>query len=383
MVRVARVCAILLLVVAATSFAATRPPRNLQLVRGHWTPYNPPDPATFPAGTKYHIIQRGDTLWDLAQTFYGNAYLWPQLWEANTYITDAHWIYPGDPLVILGETVTGAVVTETGVGVGTGEAGTGVGEEGMEGEEGLTAGMRPVSAPIPLAAEADIFCWGYLGHPEEPMPNYIHAFEDTELKYEQRSQKQETGVATGDIVFINGGTSTGIMPGETYLVVKPAELVHHPESNRLVGRHYDYRGQIRILCATAEEATGLIVQACSDIHINDRLKPMPQLPIPLSRLTELAGVCTPPSGRQTGHIVNAKDYHHVLGEGSIVEIDLGREDLVEPGTFLTVFRDARDANRDRQHLGEIAVLTAEGGTATGRIVQMRYSMRVGDQVEIK
>ncbi|HEY5610375.1 MAG TPA: LysM peptidoglycan-binding domain-containing protein, partial [Thermoanaerobaculia bacterium] len=102
MVRVLR-CGIpvLLLVVAlplvAQPQSSSTPPRELHLVGDHWTPYNPPDPATFPPGSKVHIIEKGDTLWDLAAKYYGNAYLWPQLWEANTYITDAHWIYPGDP----------------------------------------------------------------------------------------------------------------------------------------------------------------------------------------------------------------------------------------------------------------------------------------------
>jgi hypothetical protein len=375
---VRRLISILLVVVAATAIAATRPPRDLHLVRGHWTPYNPPDPATFPPGSKVHIIVRGDTLWDLARTYYGNPYLWPQLWETNTYITDAHWIYPGDPLLIQGEGTTGGVSTETGVGgIGTG-TGTGMGE----GEEGLAAEMRPVSPPIPLGTEFDVFCWGYLGHPDESMPNRVLAFEDVELKFVEGAEKHDTGVGEGEVVYLAGGTSTGLMPGETYLVIKAAEMVHHPKSGDLIGRHYDYRGQIRVLCATENHATGVVVQSCSDIHVGDRLKPLPQLPIPLARMTELAGACTPPSGRSNGFIVNAKDYRFTLGEGAVVEVDLGRDDLVEPGTFLTVYRDPTRDN-PRQNLGEIAVLTSEGRTATGRIIQMRYTMRVGDRVEIK
>src|SRR3546814_822269 len=78
--------------------AADRPPQRLHLVGDHWTAWDPP--TSYPEGTQVNIIERGDTLWDLAGRFLGNPYLLPQLWENNQYILDAHWIYPGDPLAV-------------------------------------------------------------------------------------------------------------------------------------------------------------------------------------------------------------------------------------------------------------------------------------------
>ncbi len=53
-----------------------------------------------PEGAKVHTVVPGDTFWALAATNLGNPYLWPQIWEKNQYVLDAHWIYPGDPLVL-------------------------------------------------------------------------------------------------------------------------------------------------------------------------------------------------------------------------------------------------------------------------------------------
>jgi hypothetical protein len=50
------------------------------------------------AGGDAYIIQPGDTLWDISTRFLGDAYAWPQLWSVNEYITNPHWIYPGNKI---------------------------------------------------------------------------------------------------------------------------------------------------------------------------------------------------------------------------------------------------------------------------------------------
>lgn len=47
-------------------------------------------------GQDYYLIQPGDTLWDISERFLGAADQWPGLWSLNEYITNPHWIYPGN-----------------------------------------------------------------------------------------------------------------------------------------------------------------------------------------------------------------------------------------------------------------------------------------------
>lgn len=44
----------------------------------------------------YYVIQPGDTLWSISTRFLNDPYAWPQLWSLNEYITNPHWIYPGN-----------------------------------------------------------------------------------------------------------------------------------------------------------------------------------------------------------------------------------------------------------------------------------------------
>ena len=43
-----------------------------------------------------HIVQKGDTLWDICAFYYGDSELWPQLWTLNPFVTNPHLLKKGD-----------------------------------------------------------------------------------------------------------------------------------------------------------------------------------------------------------------------------------------------------------------------------------------------
>ncbi|HXK16909.1 MAG TPA: LysM domain-containing protein, partial [Polyangiaceae bacterium] len=45
-----------------------------------------------------HVVRKGDTLWDLCDSYYANPWGWPKVWSYNPQIVNPHWIYPGDQI---------------------------------------------------------------------------------------------------------------------------------------------------------------------------------------------------------------------------------------------------------------------------------------------
>lgn len=347
---------------SANSATVAPPPQPLHMVGDHWTPYDPP--SEFPEGSTVHVVLRGDTLWDLAQQYLQDPYLWPQIWERNPYIKDSHWIYPGDPVVIdlaVQEAEPEEVPEEV---------------EAPEVPEPESAPTEEVDtrAPYPLGTSADVYCFARLFKDESIFTLSISSAE----------QMQYQGHFTeGDIVYLDGGSAQGLQAGDRFFVFHRVREVFHPASKVSMGILYTQVGQIKILCAQENTSIAKIGLSCDNISIGDVLLPFRPIPVPLVLKPEMTDRCDEPSGNATGTIVYNREDIIGATAGITVMIDLSEAEGAYPGQFATVFRDNPVEGMPRLIVGEMGILTTEDGYSTGVITRGWAPVEIGDRIELQ
>ena len=336
-------------------------------VTPHWSKYKYPE--SVPEGASYYIVVKGDTLWDIAKRFLGNPYLWPQIWDQNRYVTDAHWIYPGDPLILPKVALIAERAGEAGA-EGLGEPGL---EEGLPGEAG--AGAAAGSALFPITEEATIQCAPYILQSHEDESLYVIGSEHGAGK---------VSLADRDILYLSKGSNAGVRAGDLYTLGHVAYEVRHPRTGSKLGLKLDVTGWVRVILVEENTASAVVEQSCADIHAGDYLKAFERVSVPLALRRPPADRLTPPSGKSQGYVIDIADDAVIAGTGHVVMIDLGSEDGLAPGNLLTVYRIVYPSvPTSRNVLGEIAVLTVRERSATAKVMFSNDAISPGDRVEVR
>jgi LysM repeat protein len=339
----------------------------------HWTK-NTSFPTAIPEGAAYYVVVRGDTLWDIAGRYLKTPYLWPQIWDQNKYITDAHWIYPGDPIVL----PKLAVVAEQAGQAPAPGGPEGVTEEGAPGVAGAAteAGAAGAGAALaPVTEELSLQCAQYVVQNREDESLHL-------LGSELGGDK--VALSERDIVYLSKGANAGIKAGDLYTLHHVAYSVRHPVSGKKLGTKIETTGWVKVILVQDDTACAVIEQACLDIHAGDYLKPFEKVNVPMVVRRAPAECCAPANGKIARHVVDLQDDATIAGAGQFVTIDAGTDDGVTPGNVFAVYRILYPSvPTPRDAVGEATVVSVREKTATAKVTYSRREVMIGDQVELR
>ena len=281
----------------------------------------PPSPVLNPRHPETYVVQRGDTLWDIASMFLRDPWYWPEIWQINPQVANPHLIFPGDILSL--------AYLDDGRPVVNLERGPQV-AQGGGGFERLSPRVR--SEPL----EEAIFTIPYetiAAFLSRPRVIDKDALDD--LPYIV-AHREGLMASSGRDVYVRGVDET---VGTVFNVVEQGEELIDPDTNDVLGYQGIYVGQGRI-DRTGDPSTLRMIESVREAVVGNFLMEEEDI-IPLNFLPR------PPDTEIDGRIISVLDGASLIGEYEVVVINRGSQEGLEPGHVLRVWQTGRTI-RDTQ-----------------------------------
>ena len=296
---------------------------------------------------------------------------------------------------------------------------------------GAASAQSSARTRTPVARESESACGGFIEQtPQAASGQLVGGYEETERH----------SFAQGDFVYIDAGAQGGVREGQEFTVVRPRGRFSSKFSMKgTLGVYTQEVGRLRVVRVRDRSSVAQVTRACSDLLLGDMLRPYAMREVPPTRAEGSLDRFAEPTGKQTGRIVLARDGRESVSRDDVVFIDLGAEDNIKVGDYLTVFRPKGHGTivRDREEItansrrgyesnelrggtfsnqaqrvsnvdgpksgstvksptikrrrppvprkvvGEIVVLRVEGRTATAVVTRVAQEIHTGDAVELQ
>ena len=286
-----------------------------------------------------YIVKRGDTLWDIASKFLTDPWRWPEIWRGNRdQVKDPHWIYPGDVLVL--DRTTGTVskrgsVSVSGGGESSAGAASGAGVTttggGIPGTVKLSPSIRSSVIAVPVPVLPANVIEPYLSRPLVLDARVVEGkIQEAEaLKTAPRivgAPDDRYILSSGDKAYVQG------LKGEEidWDVFRPGDPLIDPESGDILGLEAVFLGKARVT-RRGEPAMVQFRAVKQEIQRGDRLMVADRSPVTNFVLKR-------PDSEVKGRLMTVYGSVGSGGQYSIVTVNKGRRDGLEPGNVLALFR---------------------------------------------
>lgn len=315
-----------------------------------------------------YLIVSGDNLWDICQQFLGNPYEWPKLWSFNQYITNPHYIYPGDRIVFQPGTET--TVPKMEVAKDT---------PAVEDEELPIEEEQPVKKKEKKTVAKR-------SEPKEIKLMLKNLSFITKKELDAAGTITHSGeakkiLAAGDSVYLKFKKNQNVKVGDKFVVFDKIDKVRHPKGGKFLGYQIYRKATIEILSIHDNVIAALITDAEMPVERTDKVIPYSN---PYIRLVPKEA-----NKEMKGYIVGSEPEHHIIGTNEFAFVDLGEQKGLKSGDILYVVRrgDGLDNSQDRNLpyviVGRLLVVKVKDRTSTVWVMDSNKELEIGDTVKTK
>jgi len=256
-----------------------------------------------PAHPDRYVVKRGDTLWDIAERFLRDPWLWPEVWHINPQIENPHLIYPGDVISLVYVDGKPRLVLQRGR---------------------PTVKLSPRARPRPLDEAIPTIPLDAIG-PFLSRPRVLDEAAYEHAPYIVSSADEHLIAGAGDRVYVRG-----LSGGRgRYTVLRRGELYRDPDTGEVLGLEAIHVADAR-LQRRGDPAVLVLVSSSREAVVGDRV-----LPVEEDRYTDRF-LPRAPERRVEGRIISVLDGVSRIGQYHTVVLDKGSRDGLETGHVLLV-----------------------------------------------
>ncbi len=320
-----------------------------------------------------YVVVKGDTLWDISGRFLQKPWRWPEIWELNReQIRNPHLIYPGDVVILDRSGTSPRLRLARQVGAGSSAAGEGANlpTERMQPRARATALARE---PVPTIRSSDI----------EAFLNRPLVVDEKGLQDHPRivgAQEGRVHIGRGELAYARGIADGSVRDWHVYRSARP---LLDPDTRQPIAWEAMFVGTARLEQA-GDPATLRILASNEEIGAGDRL-------MPAERTLPTNYVPRPPESAVTGRIVSVSRGVSQVGRRSVVALDVGKANGLEPGHVLeirqrgAVITDREAVKREKiglpaRPVGYLLVFRVFDKIAYGLVMEASHPISVGDAV---
>jgi hypothetical protein len=345
-----------------------------------------------------HTVVRGETLWSIAQLYFADPLLWPEIYRLNTTVVeDPHWIYPGEVLVFAPVLAVAQGPSDT---VSVAQDTSAAAADTVHREPGDTIAAVPIDTmlieeppPTPITESGQTIFDRRLTRSQE-VSNALRAYTSQPYRPVRSGEFYAAGFlseqerlpwgtvlgATAVPAITKLSERTSASAFDEIAIKPPGRASYHVGDSLLLARIDRViptgswgdvvvpLGIARVTSVDRQQVLARVIQVFGRIHNG-------HLAMPLEPFKDPGRVRpTPVEQGLVGRLVGARDDHPIAGAQQFFFINKGRTDGVVPGDVFEVYRPPTGvlgAGSEEVRAVMMIVHTREH-SATGLVLQIMH-----------